>query len=492
MHDVRGKALTGISGLDDVLCGGLPRNRLYLLQGDPGVGKTTLALEFLLQGAAEGETCLYVTLSESKEEIEAVAHSHGWSLDKVHIYELSAAEQSQHVSSENTLFEPSEIELQEATTTLLARVDELQPSRVVLDSLSELRLLSQDALRYRRQILSLKEYFVGRNCTVLMLDDRTVNRDDMQLESLAHGVISLQQLAPEYGSDRRRLRVVKLRGVKFRGGYHDFVIETGGIIVFPRLVASEHHGEVPTQPLSSGVPELDQLLGGGVDCGTSTLLIGPAGAGKSAISVQYVAAAAKRGEKAALLLFEENLLTFHKRTRALGIELQPHIDAGRVIVRQIDPAEISPGELASITRGYVESGVGLMVIDSLNGYLNSMPEEKYLTIQLHEMLTYMAQKGVATFLVVAQHNLLGTMNSPVDVTYLADTVVMLRYFEADGRVRKALSVVKKRSGAHESTIREFSLGAQGIIVGKPLTDFRGVLTGVPTYVGDAERLVDRK
>ncbi|MCU1278114.1 MAG: kaiC [bacterium] len=491
MQDLQGKALTGIQGLDDVLCGGFPRNRIYLLQGDPGVGKTTLALSFLLEGAARGETCLYVTLSESKEEIDAVAASHGWSLDKVHVYELSAAEQSEHVTGGNTLFEPSEIELHEATTTLLEHVDHLQPSRVVIDSLSELRLLSQHPLRYRRQILSLKEYFVGRSCTVLMLDDRSVNRDDMQLESLAHGVVLLQQLAPEYGSDRRRLRVVKLRGVKFRGGYHDFIIETGGVVVFPRLVASEHHGEVPNLRLSSGLTELDQILGGGVDCGTSTLLIGPAGAGKSAIAVQYVYAAAQRGEKAALLLFEENLLTFHKRTRALGTDLQPHIDAGRVVVRQIDPAEVSPGELAAIARGYVDSGIRVMVIDSLNGYLNSMPEEKYLTIQLHEILTYMAQKGVATFLVVAQHNLVGAMNSPVDITYLADTVVLLRYFEADGRVRKALSVVKKRSGAHESTIREFALGANGIVVGKPLTGFRGVLTGVPTYVGETEELVGR-
>lgn len=491
MAQVEGNALTGVAGFDDVLNGGFPRNRMYLVQGDPGVGKTTLALAFLRAGAANGETCLYVTLSESKEEIDAVAASHGWDLGNVHIYELSA-EQSQHVSGENTLFEPSEIELHEATTTLLEHVDQLKPSRVVIDSLSELRLLSQHPLRYRRQILSLKEYFVGRKCTVLMLDDRTVNRDDMQLESLAHGVISLEQLAPEYGSDRRRLRVVKLRGVKFRGGYHDFIIETGGLVVFPRLIAAEHHGEVGDTALSSGLPELDQLLGGGVDCGTSTLLIGPAGAGKSAISVQYAYAAAKRGQRCALLLFEENLYTFKKRTRALGTDIEPFIASGLMTVRQIDPAEVSPGELASIARGYVDSGIRLMVIDSLNGYLNSMPQEKYLTIQLHELLTYMAQKGVASFLVVAQHNLLGSMNAPIDVTYLADTVVMFRYFEADGRVRKAMSVVKKRSGAHESTIRELSLSSKGIQVGAALTEFRGILTGVPLYIGEAQELAKRE
>ncbi|MCU1278180.1 MAG: kaiC, partial [bacterium] len=370
------------------------------------------------------------------------------------------------------------------TTTLLERVDELAPTRVVLDSLSELRLLSQGPLRYRRQILSLKEYFVGRRCTVLMLDDRTVNRDDMQLESLAHGVLSLQQLAPDYGSDRRRLRVVKLRGVKFRGGFHDFIIERGGVRVFPRLIAAEHNSDPATGTASSGVPELDQILCGGVDRGTSTLLIGPAGAGKSGIAAQYAFAACERGEKAAVLIFEENLHTFFKRTRALGMDLRSHIDSGRLVIRQIDPAEMSPGEMANVAREYVDEGVRVIVIDSVNGYLNSMPEEKFLAIQLHELLTYMANKGVTTFLVLAQHNLLGAVASPVDVTYLADTVVLLRCFEAGGSVRKAISVVKKRSGAHESTIRELSFGPSGIVVGKALTQFRGVLTGVPSYVGD--------
>jgi circadian clock protein KaiC len=485
------KTKTGIDGLDVVLAGGFPRNRIYLIQGDPGVGKTTLALSFLREGARVGEKCLYVTLSESREELLAVATSHGWSLDGIDIYELSAAEQSISAGGGNTLFEPSEIELQEATATLLARVAELQPTRVVLDSLSELRLLSQGPLRYRRQILALKEFFVGRRSTVLMLDDRTVNRDDMQLESLAHGVVSLEQLAPEYGSDRRRLRVVKLRGVKFRGGYHDFNIDRGGLVVFPRLVAAEHPDDNLGGLVASGVPELDQLLCGGVDYGTSTLLIGPAGSGKSAISTQYVWAALQRGEKAVMLLFEETKATLFKRAAAFGMDLKTAQKGGALIVRQIDPAEISPGEFSSVVRGYVDSGVTVLVIDSLNGYLNSMPEEKFLTVQMHELLIYLAQKGVATFLVIAQHNLVGAMASPVDVTYLADTVMLLRYFEASGSVKKAISIVKKRSGPHESTIRELSMGAQGIVVGEPLRHFRGVLTGVPIYVGERKDLDGR-
>jgi circadian clock protein KaiC len=483
-------AKTGIAGLDDVLCGGLPRNRIYLVQGDPGVGKTTLALQFLLEGLRAAEPCLYVTLSESHEEIEAVAHSHGWDITKLHVYELSAAEQSQHAEAENTLFVSSEVELHEATNTLLETIERVKPARVVIDSLSELRLLAQSPLRYRRQILSLKEYFVGRSCTALFLDDRTIEQNDQQLQSLAHGVIALHSLAPEYGADRRRLRVVKLRGVQFRGGFHDFVIRHGGVTVFPRLVAAEHHGQFTAEVIRSGNAALDDLLGGGIDRGTSTLILGPAGAGKSALASCYGSAAADRGEHVAMFLFDESIATMCHRSRALGMRIEEHIASERIMARQVDPAEMSPGELAMHVRHEVEArDARVVVIDSLNGYLTSMPEERFLTIQMHEMLSYLAQKGVATLLLLAQHGLVGSMSSPVDLSYLADTLLMLRYFEAEGAVLKAISVLKKRAGAHENTIRQFTLGAGGVTVGAPLSGFHGVLTGVPRFIGDSEALV---
>lgn len=478
------RALTGVHGLDEVLRGGLPRSRLYLVQGYPGVGKTTLAMQFILEGLRQGESCLYVTLSESEQELREVAASHGWELGKLHIYELSAAERLRSEGSENTLYVSSEIELHEATSSLMEVVERVNPVRVVFDSLSELRLLAQSALRYRRQILSLKEYFVARGCTALFLDDRTSDERDQQLQSLTHGVISVESVAPEYGADRRRVRVVKLRGVQFRGGYHDSTIERGGMRVFPRLVAAEHHTEPPTGTVASGVPALDALLGGGVDRGTSTLLIGPAGVGKSIVATSYAVAAAARGEPVAHFMFDENIATMVKRSAALGLDVAGHMAAGRIHVRQVDPAEMSPGEFAARVREQVDQhGARVVLIDSLNGYLAAMPEERFLTIQMHELLTYLAHKGVATFLVMAQYGLLGPTTSPIDMSYLADTVLLLRYFEARGEVRKAISVVKKRSGPHENTIRPLAVERSGVIVGEPLHDFQGVLTGVPAVLG---------
>jgi circadian clock protein KaiC len=473
---------TGIAGFDDILRGGLTPNRLYLVEGDPGSGKTTFAIQFLLEGARVGDRGLYVTLSETVDELRGVATSHGWSLDNLDLCELIPSEESLLPDAQTRMFHPSEVELSETTKTVLTEVERSKPARVVFDSLSEMRLLAQNPLRYRRQILALKQFFVGRQCTVLLLDDRTSDVSDLQLQSLAHGVVTLEQLAPEYGAERRRLRVIKMRGKPFRGGYHDFCIRHGGLEVYPRLVAAEHHRPFAAGQLKSGLASLDALVGGGMDRGTSTLLMGPAGSGKSTIAVQYAVAAARRGERASLFVFDESLGTLQARAAGLGIDVKAQIDAGKILVQQVDPAELSPGEFAHEVRRSVEkSGASVVVIDSLNGYLNAMPEERFLTIQLHELLTYLGQLGVVTFLVVAQHGLLGSnMQSPVDASYLADTVILLRYFETAGRLRRAISVVKKRSGRHEDTLREFRLSATGLWVGEPLENLHGVLTGTPT------------
>ena len=480
-------AQTGIPGLDEILRGGLPRDRIYLVQGDPGVGKTTLGLQFLMDGAAKKERCLYITLSETAAEIHDVAESHGWSLGGIEIVELSAVEQSS-VLEENTLFETAEVELHETTRVLLGHVERVNPQRVVFDSLSELRLLAQSALRYRRQILSLKAYFVGKGCTVMMLDDRTSEPGDLQLQSLAHGVIILEQVTPIHGEDRRQLRVQKLRGLKFSGGRHDFTIRTGGVEIYPRILGGK--GEIhDPKPLSSGIAELDRLLGGGLDRGTSTLIIGPAGAGKSAMAIQYAAMAAKRGERTAMFAFDERLNTLRTRTRSLGIDIETHLASGQLSIRQIDPAELSPGEFAYLVKCAVEKeGAKVVVIDSLNGYMQAMPEERQLLVQMHELLGFLANHNVCSILIMAQHGLIGTMKSPTDVSYVADTVLLLRYFEAQGRIRKAVSVVKKRSGQHENAIRELLFTPQGITVGEPLTEFVGVLTGVPRFVGATDDL----
>jgi circadian clock protein KaiC len=483
------RAKTGIAGLDKVLCGGLPRDRIYLVEGDPGVGKTTLALDFLLEGVRTGERGLYITLSESKHEIEAIAESHGWSLEGLDLFELSALEQQMRLEAQNTVFHASDVELTETTRAILAFVDKVHPQRVVFDSLSELRLLAQNPLRYRREVLNLKQYFTGKHSTVLLLDDRTSEPGDMQLQSLCNGVISMQQMAPEYGGDRRRLRIAKLRGAEFVSGYHDFAIRRGGIEVFPRLVASAHHEDFERTMVSSGNQQLDAMLGGGLARGTSTLVIGPAGAGKSTISSLYATAAARRGERAVIFAFDELRRTTIERGDALGMDVSTQIANGNLIVQQIDPAEMSPGELAHRARELVENqGFKFIVIDSLNGYLQSMPAEKYLYIQLHELLTYFAQLGATTIMVMAQAGIVGATVSPADVSYIADSVMLLRYFEADGRVRKAVSVIKKRTGMHEDTIRELTMDTAGLQVGEPLRDFRGVLTSAPEYFGSKDQL----
>ena len=488
----------GIAGVDDILRGGLPDNCVYVVIGAPGSGKTTFAMQFLLEGVRQGQPSLYITLSESRREIEKVARSHGWDLGGIEICELIPSETNLSAEAQLTVFNPSELELGETTESLIAAVNAFKPKRVVVDSLSELRLVAQNTLRYRRQILALKQYFAGRDCTVLLLDDGTADNGDGQLESIAHGVVRLEQLANQYGAERRRLRVVKMRGVSFRGGYHDFTIRKGGLDVFPRLVAAEHNTEFADGELASGNAELDALLCGGLPLGTSTLLLGPAGTGKSTIATQFAISAAKRGLRAALFVFDENLGTFRSRSRKLGIGLDEHIASGMITIQQVDPAELSSGEFAAIIRRAAEgkdhaSGPArVVVVDSLNGYLNAMPEEKFLTAQLHELLSFLGQCGVVTLMTVTQTGMVGTsMQSPVDTTYLADNVILFRYFEARGYVRRAISVVKKRSGRHERTIRELTVGENGIEIGAPLHDFQGVLTGVPTYVGKGADLLSK-
>jgi circadian clock protein KaiC len=478
------RSTTGVPGLDDILNGGLLSHRLYLIDGDPGAGKTTLALQFLLEGVQAGEKCLYITLSETKEELSAGAASHGWSLDGIEIVELVAEESDLDGESQVTMYHPSEVELTQTTRRVLDAVEKTNASRIAFDSLSELRLLAQNSLRYRRQILALKQFFIGRKCTVLLLDDRTSEGSDLQLQSIAHGVVSLDQLSPVYGAERRRLRVMKLRGSSFRGGYHDFTIREGGIVVFPRLVASEHSERFDRERIKSGVTALDALLGGGPDRGTSTLLMGPAGSGKSTIAVQYAVAAAERGDHAVIFAFDESPATLKARTEALGIKFTEGLAAGQVKVQQVDPAELSPGEFVGLVRESVEKDrARVVVIDSLNGYMNAMPEERFLTAQLHELLTYLGRQGVTTLMVVAQHGLVGAqMQSPIDTSYLADSVVLLRYFEYAGKVKKAISVVKKRGGAHEESIREIRFDGQGIHLSEPLSKFRGILSGIPVPI----------
>lgn len=480
---------TGIPGLDDILGGGLTRDRVYLIEGSPGSGKTTLALHYLFEGRRLGELGLYVTLSETRIELHDVAESHGWSLDGINLLELVAPESELSPDNQLAMFQPSEVELGETTRSILAEIERARPRRVVIDSLSEMRLLAQSPLRYRRQILALKQFFIGRECTVFLLDDLTSEDEDLQLQSIAHGVVSLEQLSPQYGAERRRLRITKLRGQSYRGGYHDFVVRRGGLEVFPRLVAAEHRTGRERGLLRSGNAELDALMGGGLQFGTSVVLLGPAGTGKSTTAIQYARAAAARGERAVVFTFDERLETILERTAGLGMDITDDVEAGRIEVHTVDAAELSPGEFAHRVRVAVEGsdetpGAKVIVIDSLNGYLYAMPEERFLVAQLHEILTYLGHSGVVTFLIVAQHGLLGSMQTPIDSTYLADTVVLFRYFEAMGQVRQALSVVKKRSGKHERTIRELRLDSGGITVGPPLTDFHGVLTGTPFFRGD--------
>ncbi len=490
-EDEQSLATTGIEGLDDVLNGGLARGRLYLVEGVPGSGKTTLATQFLIEGARRGESVLYITLSETKEELDSVAKSHGWDLSGITIRELLPQERSLESDDQYTMYHPSEVELAATTKLILEDVHKLKPTRVVFDSLSELRLVAGNPLRYRRQILALKQFFAGRGCTVILLDDMTATDHDLHVQSIAHGVILLQHLSPEYGAERRRLRVIKYRGTEFRGGYHDYLIKRGGLMVFPRLIAAEHRGSTGCAKLASSIPELDSLMGGGVEEGTSTLIVGGAGTGKSTIAAQFCTAAAHRGERSIVFMFDESPNTLFTRCHGLGIDFETQVGKGLIEIVQIDPAELSPGEFTYLIREAVEkSRVKIVVVDSLNGYLNAMPEERFLTIQLHESLMYLSQQGVATLLIGAHHGIIGSqMHTPVDASYLADAVVLLRYFETRGEVRQAISVVKKRGGLHERTIREFGMNGGRIQVGEALREFRGVLTGVPVYEGSTEPLL---
>ena len=479
------KASTGIPGLDDITAGGLTARRVFLVEGAPGAGKTTLALQFLLEGAREGEKGLYITLSETDEELRDGAASHGWSLQEtVDVFELVPPENLLDERQQQSLLYSSDLELGETTQRIFEAIEASQPKRVVLDSLSEIRLLAQNSLRYRRQILALKHYFARRATTVLLLDDMTAEAFDKTVHSIAHGVIRLEQIAGTYGAARRRLQIIKYRGQHFRTGYHDYTIATGGISVFPRLVAAEHRTERPQPVLSSGLTELDHLLGGGVEVGSSVLALGPAGAGKSLLVVQFIVAAIKRGDRAALFVFDEELGLLFQRTKALGFDLKALVDAGQLFIEQMDAAEVSPGEFAHEVRKRVERhDVRVVGIDSLNGYQNSMPEEGFIILHMHELLQYLNRRGVVTFLTVAQHGIVGDMQAPIDLTYLADTVILLRYFEANGRVRRAISVIKKRGSNHEDTIREYRIALPGLQIGPPLEEFQGVLRGVPTYLG---------
>jgi circadian clock protein KaiC len=474
---------TGIEGLDDILCGGLPRNRTYLIQGDPGVGKTTLAMQFLLEGIRRGERGLYITLSETKEELQAVADSHGWSLDKIHLFELSAIEDHLLRDTDNTFFHPSEVELNRTAKALLDEVTRIKPMRVVFDSLSEMRMLAETPLRYRRQILQLKQYFAGLKCTVLLLDDRSSGARDLQIESIAHGVISLHRSTPDYGIAQRQLNIQKVRGVKFREGNHDYIIKKGGLEIFTRLVAAEHHVAFKRESFPSGIKELDALLGGGLDRGTSNMFMGPPGTGKSTMAMKFALTAARRKEKVLFFVFDETIGTLMNRALKLGMDVRPFIKDGTITVEQVDPAEISPGELTSRIRKAVQlDQTRMVIIDSLNGYLNAMPAEKYLNLQLHELFAYLNQMGVITITVLAQQGLVGTMQSTVELTYLADTVILLRYFEARGVVKQALSVIKKRSGNHERSIRELVIDKSGIRLSQPLTGMQGILMGTPNFL----------
>ena len=488
MENANLKAKTGVEGLDDILVGGLRRGRVYLLEGSPGTGKTTIALQFLLEGAKQGETGLYITLSETEEELRETASSHGWSFAPPNaIFELAPPESLLDEQQQQSLLYSSDLELGETTKRIFEAIEAHSPKRVVLDSLSEIRLLAQSSLRYRRQVLALKHYFSRNDATVLMLDDLTTESLDKTVHSVAHGVIRLEETAPDYGAERRRLRVIKYRGQRFRGGHHDLVIDTGGVRVFPRLVSGEHRRIYERETVTSNNAGLDKLLGGGLERGSSTLVLGPAGTGKSLLTISFAVQAIERGEKAALFIFDEELGLLFDRAKGLGIDLQGLVDGGNLIVEQIDAAEMSPGEFSQRVRGCVESlGARTVVIDSLNGYQQAMPEEKQLILHIHELLQFLNRQGATTFLTVAQHGLVGDMQAPVDVTYLADTVVLLRYFEATGRVRRAISIIKKRTSSHEDTIREYRIGSDGITLGEPLTNFQGVLRGVPEMIGDGQ------
>jgi circadian clock protein KaiC len=484
------RASTGISGLDDVLGGGLPAGHLYLVEGTPGAGKTTLGLQFLMEGAKHGDKGLYITLSETAAELRTVAASHGWSLTGIELFELVSSE-GLSPEAEQSILHPSDVELGETVRGVIDAVVRLKPERVVFDSLSEMRLLAQHALRYRRQVLALKKFFAGQGCTVLLLDDRSARDTDQQLHSIAHGVINLEQAVDQYGPERRRIRVVKMRGIKYRGGEHDFTLDTGGLSVFPRLVAAEHRSGFESKVVSTGARELDKLMGGGLSCGSNTLFMGPSGVGKTTTAVSCVIAALKRGERAVYYLFDEGLNTLVLRSKALGIDVEPFLKSGHLSVVPLDPAEVSAGEFAHMVRHAVEVDQRTtVVLDSLNAYLQAMPGSKYLMLQMHELLTYLNHHNIVTILVLGQHGVLGEVRSDVDLSYLADAILLFRFFEGRGNLLKAVSLVKSRTNQHEQTIREFRLGSKGLEVGQALTDFEGVLTGVAVYRGGVALLGD--
>jgi len=485
-RDQAGRLLsTGVPGLDNVLGGGFTEGRLYLLEGSPGAGKTTITMQFLMEGARAGERVLYVTLSETNEELKGVARSHGWDIQGIDVREMLPASDALSPDEQHTIFHPSEVELGQTTMRILEDVDVIHPTRVVFDSLSELRLLAGNSLRYRRQILALKQFFAGRNCTVLLVDDMTAQEHDLQVQSIAHAVIRLEQINPDFGSSRRRLAVLKYRGQAFRGGYHDYKIVPGGLIVFPRLVAAEHADDLKREPISSGVPTLDEMLGGGINRGTSTLMVGAPGTGKSSLAIQYAVAMAQRGERSSLFIFDEVLGTLRARAEGMGLPITKYIDDGLIQLRQVDPSELSPGEFVhEIREAVTEHHARMVVIDSLNGFLNAMPDEHFLIIHLHEVLSFLAQSGVATILIGAQRGIMGMqMSAPVDASYLADTVIITRHFEMEGEIRQAISVVKKRVGRHDRSIRSFRMSERGVEVGPPLRDLRGIFSGIPEGAG---------
>jgi circadian clock protein KaiC len=483
---------TGIDGLDEVLKGGFARTGFYLVQGDPGSGKTTLALQYVRGRIKAGETCLYVSLTETRKDLERAATSHGWTLEGIHICDLSRTPANIRGDTQVSVFHPSETDLGETTQAVIAEVDQLNPTHVVFDGLAELRLMSGDALRYRRQLLSLKAYFEDKKITVLCLDDRTFQMGEIQPESLVGGNIILERYLPEYGRARRRLFVTKVRGSEFREGYHDYdLLDGAGMVVHPRLVASDHHDRFSQEVSCSGVRNLDTMLGDGLSAGTTTLLLGPAGVGKSTVAMLYVTEALKRKQKAAVFVFDEVLGTMIERAEKLCIAkpggIRAFINEGLLHAQQVDPAEMSAGAFSYHVRRAVEKGARFVVIDSLNGYLNAMPEERNLTTHLHEMFSFLNQRGVTTIIVVAQHGMILGQQKNVgefDVSYLADTVLLFRYFEADAEIRQALSVFKKRTGPHERTIRQLTISSTGVSVGEPLRGFSGIMTGVPEYRGD--------